>query len=123
MGKWWRENAELRRKAAVIAGLLWAFGAVPIAVVLFRLGEEWAWIALALAVAPFILAAAVVATFIAAAPVLARNAMTRAIALAVAAAVGGLVIGQPMLTAVYAAAVVVAWLAIELWQGRQPARR
>lgn len=122
MGNWWRASSELRRKAAIIIGLAWAFGALPIAVVLFNLGPEWGRAALWVAVAPFMLAGVFLAGLVLIAPFVTRSAMPRIIMLAVAAFVIAVLFEQPLAAGLYAGAVVLAWAAIEASGGRKAAR-
>lgn len=119
MGRWWREHAETRRRLTIAAGLLWAFGALPGAVVLLNLGKEWAWVAAALALAPFIVAAATVVAFLLASPLLAREPLHRALGLA--AGCSAIFLAElPLIAAGYGVLVVIAWGLLAIFEQRKP---
>lgn len=119
MGRWWRERAEGRRRLLIATGLLWAFGALPGAVVLLNLNREWAWAAAGLALAPFIIAATIVIVFLLASPLLAREPLHRAIGLA--AGCSALFLAElPTAAAGYGVLVVIAWGLLAIFEQRKP---
>ena len=101
------------------AVLLWAFGALPAAVVLLNLGKEWSWVAAGVALAPFIIAAAIVLAFTLASPLLAREPLHRAIGLAAGCSIFFLA-ELPLVAAAYAMLVVIAWAVSAALAPRKP---
>lgn len=120
MGKTWMEVSR-RRDLWTMAGLAWAFLAVPLVVVANNVDPNLGRVLLAIAVGPIVIGGIGVVIAAAIAPFFVRKPSVRMIAVPLAFG-AAYALGGFTIAAGYVAALLVAWGAVSAWQGSDKVR-
>lgn len=120
MGKTWMEMSR-RRDLWTMAGLAWAFLAVPLVVVANNVDPDLGRVLLAIAVGPIIIGGIGVLAIAAVAPFFLRKPSVRLVAVPFAFG-SAYALGGFTIAAGYVAALLVAWAAVSVWQGSNKVR-